>query len=132
MRVFIIVIYFFLTVLQVYSQTRGRSAIVLADTASNKKDSIGVRDSLDILISPDAPDAEVEYSSDDSSYLDAQQKMFYLFGNAKVTYQSYTLTAAMIRLDMNENIAYAEGVLDTNGKRIGLPHFSMVTRSLMP
>ncbi|MBK9930810.1 MAG: LPS-assembly protein LptD [Saprospiraceae bacterium] len=124
MRVFIIVIYFFLTVLQVYSQTRGRSAIVLADTASNKKDSIGVRDSLDILISPDAPDAEVEYSSDDSSYLDAQQKMFYLFGNAKVTYQSYTLTAAMIRLDMNENIAYAEGVLDTNGKRIGLPHFS--------
>ncbi|MEP7269117.1 MAG: putative LPS assembly protein LptD [Saprospiraceae bacterium] len=93
------------------------------DSIKIQKDTT-IKDSLDILISPDAPEADVVYSSKDSSYLDAQEKMFYLFGDAVVKYQSYELKAAKIRLDMNSNIAYAEGVLDTNGKLIGLPHFS--------
>jgi lipopolysaccharide assembly outer membrane protein LptD (OstA) len=50
--------------------------------------------------------------------------MFYLFGDAKVTYESYKLTAGKIRLDMDHDIAYAEGVLDSNGKWKELPHFS--------
>lgn len=81
-------------------------------------------DSFDILISSDGPDADVVYSSKDSSYLDAKERMFYLFGDAKVTYQTYKLTAAKIRLDMNRDIAYAEGVLDSAGKWKNLPHFS--------
>ncbi len=94
------------------------------DTLKIAKDSAVTRDTFDVLISRDAPDAEVIYSSVDSSYLDAGEKMFYLFGDAQVTYQSYSLKAARIRLDMDHDIAYAEGVLDSAGKWVGLPHFS--------
>ena len=107
-----------------------RNAIQIQDTIKIKSDTTS-KDSLDILISPDAPDADVTYSSEDSSYLDAQQKMFYLFGDAVVKYQSYELKAARIRLDMDNDIAYAEGIPDSAGKIIGLPHFLMVSRSLM-
>ena len=104
-------------------QLPARNASEIQDTIKIKSDTIS-KDSLDIPISPDAPDADVTYSSEDSSYLDAHEKMFYLFGNAVVKYQSYELKAARIRLDMDNDIAYAEGVPDSAGKIIGLPHFS--------
>jgi hypothetical protein len=96
---------------------------IFADSLQNPSDSLR-KDTTDYLISPDAPDAEVTYTSEDSSYLDAPQKMFYLFGKAEVKYQSYELKAARIRLDMENDIAYAEGVPDSTGKLTGIPHFS--------
>ncbi len=92
--------------------------------SSGIQDTVPKSDSLGVLISKDAPDADVVYSAQDSSYLDANEKIFYLFGDAKVTYQDYSLKAARIRLDMDHDIAYAEGIQDSAGKWIGLPHFS--------
>ncbi len=94
------------------------------DTLKSGADSLFLADSADVLISLDALDADVKYDSKDSSYLDAKRKMWFLFGAAKVTYETYELTAAKIRLDMNHDIAYAEGIQDSAGKWIGLPHFT--------
>lgn len=100
----------------VYGQITGKRLTAGNTTSIDSflisKDTLPQADSFDVLISPDAPDADVKYDSKDSAYLDAQEKMFYLFGDAVVTYQSYELKAARIRLDMNNDIAYAEGVLD--------------------
>ncbi len=105
-------------------RTTPRNLLQSGDTLNINKDTLNLLDTLDVLISPDAPDADVTYSSKDSSYLDANEKMFYLFGEAEVKYESYELKAAKIRLDMNHDIAYAEGIQDSSGKWIGLPHFA--------
>lgn len=116
--------YIFIILISIWGWKASGQIRVPVDTIRIGKDSTSRKDTLDVLISKDAPDADVVYSSVDSSYLDAKEKMFYLFGDAKVTYQSYSLKAAKIRLDMDNDIAYAEGVLDTAGKWQGLPHFS--------
>lgn len=66
-------------------------------------------------------DAEVTYSSEDSTLFD-RGKVF-LYGNASVSYQDVVLTAHYIELDLDNNMAYAAGTRDSLGVEIGLPVF---------
>ena len=68
--------------------------------------------------------SKVEYSAEDSIRFDITTQKAYLFGNAKVDYETVTLTAEYIELDMGSNIVYAIGKMDSTGKLIGKPIFS--------
>ncbi|MCB0599943.1 MAG: LPS-assembly protein LptD [Saprospiraceae bacterium] len=73
--------------------------------------------------SKDALDDEVIYKSADSTEIDNQNKLAYLFGDAEVKFQDMTLTAGLIIFDMTTNIARAMGQVDSAGAIIGKPHF---------
>ena len=66
-------------------------------------------------------DAEVQYSSEDSTLFDKGK--VYLFGNARVSYQDVELTAHYIELDIDSSLAYAHGTVDSLGVEQGLPVF---------
>ena len=47
----------------------------------------------------------------------------YLYGNGKVTYQDVVLTSAIIKMQMDSSLVYADGVRDSSGKWEGTPVF---------
>ena len=58
----------------------------------------------------DGVDREVVYEARDSSSLNRKQDKLYLWGEAKITYDSYVIEADIIILDIKENIAYAKSI----------------------
>lgn len=56
--------------------------------------------------------SKIIYNADIVSLSRSKNKI-YLFGNAQVKYEKVTLTAAKIVVDQNENVLFAEGVIDT-------------------
>lgn len=76
-----------------------------------------------IRYSPDSLDAKVEYGSRDSMFMDNINRLVYLWGGAYIRYQSLTLTAGYIRIDLVNNLATAEGFPDTSGQITELPVF---------
>ncbi|SKC23790.1 putative LPS assembly protein LptD [Alkalitalea saponilacus] len=66
-------------------------------------------------------EAEVKYSAEDSTWFDRGR--VYLFGNASVSYQDVHLTAHYIELDLDSNLVYATGTVDSLGVETGLPVF---------
>lgn len=88
-------------------------------------DSLIVKDSrLDaITFSEESFEAEVKYSARDTQALDNENRMVYLYGRAKVDYQTLSLSADFIRIDLENSIAYASGWPDTTGKITGKPIF---------
>lgn len=77
----------------------------------------------DYRISSDAIDTPIEHGSRDSAYFDVQNKIFHLYGDAYVNYQTMSINANYIRIDFNKNIAYAEPTLDSVGNEVGIPQF---------
>jgi len=57
-------------------------------------------------------ESKIVYDADMVSLSRSKNKI-YLFGNAKITYENMTLTAAKIIVDQNENFLFAEGIIDT-------------------
>ncbi len=114
------------------SQAQVNDSIVVAT------DSISVIDStqLDSIpnrsyrISADAVDQKVEYGSDDSIYMDNKSRLVHLYGNAYVNYGSLQLNANYIQLDLNTNIAMAQGMLDSAGNMAGEPVFKDGTQEI--
>ncbi|GAO31912.1 putative LPS assembly protein LptD [Geofilum rubicundum] len=66
-------------------------------------------------------DSEVNYSAKDSTFFN-KGKVF-LYGDAQVSYEDVQLTAHQIELDLENNIAYAVGTVDSLGVEQGLPVF---------
>jgi lipopolysaccharide assembly outer membrane protein LptD (OstA) len=56
--------------------------------------------------------SEVKAVADDSTYTDAEKKITYLFGNARVTYEDFSLDADYIRIDEKNNLIFASGRRD--------------------
>ena len=56
--------------------------------------------------------SKIIYDADVVSLSRSKNKI-YLYGNAKVKYENMTLTAAKIEVDQNENLLFAEGIIDT-------------------
>lgn len=86
-------------------------------------DSLG-DDGLNEVLSDNAIETMIVYSAEDSTIFDALNQTVYLYGNAAVTYGDMELTAAYIEFSFKDNIASAEGRLDTAGVLIGKPMFS--------
>jgi len=83
------------------------------------------RDSLKskVKYSEDALEDPVDYEARDSQWLDAKNREVHLYGAATVTYEKLVLKADYIVLNLDDNIATAEGLPDSIGRMAGTPEF---------
>lgn len=74
-------------------------------------------------------DAPVIYSSEDSMVYDAKLRKAYLYGDSKVKYDNMDLQGEQMQFDLDRNVVYATGVVDTTdatGQTLtGTPVFKM-------
>jgi hypothetical protein len=84
-----------------------------------------IRDSLrvGIRIADDALDEKVDYGAEDSIIYDNGNKTVHLYGGAYVHYTSLQLKAGYIRLELDKDLAHAEGAPDSTGRMSSFPHF---------
>ncbi|MGB1318375.1 MAG: hypothetical protein ACPG5W_09220, partial [Flavobacteriales bacterium] len=68
-------------------------------------------------------DAEIKYNAADSIRFSVEKKKVYLYGQAQINYKDIELKAAYIEIDQETNEVYAEGIIDSTGKKIGMPEF---------
>ncbi len=84
-------------------------------------DTIPVADSTLRQVQDNGLKEPVFYSAEDSIRFEADSKLIFLYGNAKITYEQMELTADQISMDYSQNLVVAEGRLDSTGKLIGTP-----------
>jgi len=84
-------------------------------------------DTTPVKISKDAIKSQVNYSARDSMPYDAVNRIYYMYGNAKVTQDDLTLEAEFIKADLANNIVTATGVKDSTGRIKGKPVFKQGT-----
>ncbi len=70
-------------------------------------DEPAIQDTLRVKIGPDPVDREIVYSARDSSDLNRKENKLYLWGEAKIEYESYIIEADEIVLEMDNNLAIA-------------------------
>ena len=84
--------------------------------------------SPDTIVKPEsnksALESKVVYTADDSIIFDVEHQKAYLYGNAEVNYETTTLKAGFIELNMRDNIVFASSFKDSSGKDIGKPFFN--------
>ncbi len=68
---------------------------------------------------------KVETYARDSTKYSKDRSIMYLYGNARVVYQSFELDAEFIRYDSKNNIIFASGLKDEKGRYYGKPIFKM-------
>lgn len=97
------------------------------DTGENRimpQDSIPDADSLKqkkTIISPEAIEYDVNYSSKDSMLFDMTTGMMYLYGTADLTGEDMNLKSEYIEVNTKENYLYAKGREDSLGNITGIP-----------
>lgn len=97
----------------------------IADPAQT--DSLAVKsmeDSLGIKISKDALPSVVNAEATDSAVLNMKQKIFYLYGDAKITYEDMTLNAGEVTYHQETNTVTAAPSHDTAANEKKLPEFT--------
>ncbi|MCD0489629.1 LPS-assembly protein LptD [Pedobacter sp. MC2016-14] len=70
-------------------------------------------------------DAKVEYSAVDSTIHDYKSGTVYLYGKARVIYNTFELDADFIRYNSKNNTIFASGLKDQKGRYSGKPIFKM-------
>jgi lipopolysaccharide assembly outer membrane protein LptD (OstA) len=68
---------------------------------------------------------KVETYARDSTKYSKDRSIMYLYGNARVVYQSFELDAEYIRYDSKNNTIFASGLKDEKGRYFGKPIFKM-------
>ncbi|WP_118972310.1 putative LPS assembly protein LptD [Taibaiella koreensis] len=91
----------------------------LSDSAkvANKEQELGVR------ISKDALPAAVTTTAKDSAVLDMKASMYYLYGDAKATYQDVGVQSGVLIFNQKTNVLSAIPILDTGGKKVSVQEF---------
>jgi hypothetical protein len=135
-RIFKLILLFtvFLTSISLYGQEgRGRdtsfSAPRAQDTIVNPGlapfDTTGA--TIDTVGTPGQTEngltSPVYSTADDSTHMDYKNNIMYLYGNAKVKFEDFELTADFIRIDREHNIIFASGAYDHNRRYKGRPIF---------
>lgn len=69
-------------------------------------------------------ESEVDYNADDSMRFSLVDKKAFLYGNAFVSYESISLTAAFIEIDFDKSEVRAYGRTDSTGKSVDKPVFT--------
>ncbi|GLR18375.1 hypothetical protein GCM10007940_29910 [Portibacter lacus] len=98
----------------------------LNDTIPPVQDSIPLppfRKPANVKFSADAPQTEIVYGATDKKWFDLDSNLVHLYGNAFVEYGTLKLKAGYIVFDFKNNIATAEGVLDSAGNEAQRPTF---------
>ena len=65
----------------------------------------------------------IKFTATDSSVYDAKHNVWYLYGNARVTYGEKQVDAGFIQLNQKDNTIFAKGKTDSLGRFSGLPIF---------
>jgi lipopolysaccharide assembly outer membrane protein LptD (OstA) len=66
--------------------------------------------------------SEVKAVAEDSTHVDNEKDILYLYGRARVTYEDFELDADYIRVDQKNHVVFARGSIDPRTKRyIGRP-----------
>jgi len=99
------------------------------DTASTDSLAAGLADSLETdttrrdTLSPaeDALKAEVNIVARDSQMTDLRNQILHLYGEAKIKYEGFELSADYIRIDQNTNEVFARGSVNHNDRYVGRP-----------
>jgi lipopolysaccharide assembly outer membrane protein LptD (OstA) len=73
------------------------------------------------IISPEAIEYDVNYSSKDSMLFDMKSSRMYMHGNAELTGEDMNLKSEYIEVNTKENYLYAIGVEDSMGNVTGMP-----------
>jgi hypothetical protein len=104
---------------------RDTATIVPLDTLNGELDlpEIDPMDTIQIRTSKSGLSSKVKYEARDSMPYDAVNKVFYLYGKAKVVNEDLTLEADFIKIDLGKNLMTAMGTKDTAGNLIGKPVF---------
>jgi lipopolysaccharide assembly outer membrane protein LptD (OstA) len=90
------------------------------DSANNKL----AKTVPDSLKKQDQLETTVQYTAQDSTVMDTEKQIVYLYGEAKVTYGNISLQADFIRLNWDKNEVFAKGTLDSATKKAkGKPVF---------
>jgi hypothetical protein len=92
-------------------------AVSPSDTLKPKADTIAVNSKKDI-------ETTIKYSARDSIRMDVVKKIVYLYGDAKINYGAIDLKAALISIDWQNSIMTAKPMVDSTGKRYGVPVFT--------
>ncbi|MBK6352264.1 MAG: LPS-assembly protein LptD [Saprospiraceae bacterium] len=115
------IIFFLFLIASVISAQDSRLKPLQIDSSGS--DSLIIRDYKLYVVSADSIEVPVDYQSKDSIIFDYNNKWIHLYGDASVKYQTMTLRADYIRIDMNSSIAYAEPLMDSLGQKTGIPKF---------
>ncbi len=76
-----------------------------------------------VKFSPDAPEAEIVYGAKERKWFDLDSNLVHLYGDAFVNYGTLELKAGYIKFDFKNNIASAEGIIDSTGEQAQKPTF---------
>ncbi len=68
---------------------------------------------------------KVEYKAKDSTRVDKEKEIVYLYGEARVIYQGFELDADYIEFNTKTNLVFARGRTNSKGKYIGRPILKM-------
>lgn len=109
------IIFFLFLIASVISAQDSRLKPLQIDSSGS--DSLIIRDYKLYVVSADSIEVPVDYQSKDSIIFDYNNKWIHLYGDASVKYQTMTLRADYIRIDMNSSIAYAEPLMDSLGQK---------------
>ena len=98
------------------------SIINFSDSIKKKDTPVTVVDTFSLdKISGDSLEAPIMYAAEDSGVLDIPGKKFYLYGKANAQYQTMDISASVIEIDNQKQLAKAYGTKDTSGLTIGSP-----------
>ncbi len=99
------------------------SSVQNTSEADTTKNHLKLTNGQDTVVMKDDSGLETVVSivANDSSWNEVSKNILHLYKGAKVKYQSFELSADYIRLDRTNNLLYASGVTDHNGKYVGRP-----------
>src|SRR5690606_38217252 len=98
------------------------------DTPANKDTTITTNTTADSARArSNAINAAINSTASDSSWVDYKRNVVHLFGNAKIKYEDFELTADYIRIDRKTNMFFASGSYDHRHSYRGRPIFKTQT-----
>jgi hypothetical protein len=97
------------------------AAALSSDTLKPKADTIVVNKKKGDI------ETTIKYSARDSIRMDVVKKIVYLYGDAKINYGDISLKAGLISIDWHNSIMSAKPLVDSMGKRYGVPVFTEKT-----
>jgi len=76
-----------------------------------------------VQISDDGLPSQLDYSAVDTSIYDLKNQTVHLYGDAKIKYEEFNLSAGYISFNWSSNEVIAQGVRDTSGRLVQVPVF---------
>ncbi len=92
-------------------------AILQQNATLRKEEELGIK------IARDALPAVVTTTAKDSAVLNMKENMFYLYGDAKASYEDVEITSGKLIFSQATNVLSAEPFLDTTGKKASTQEF---------